>query len=88
MRANKRSNAPTLENPDASPQMLYVGMKRGVNMSQLTRRTFLATAAAATTARALPPVAAVFKVPPARRILTLVYDKSIGAMRAIDRLVP
>lgn len=56
-------------------------------MSQLTRRTFLATAAAATTARALPPVAAVFKAPPARRILTLVYDKSIGAMRAIDRLV-
>jgi hypothetical protein len=26
--------------------------------------------------------------PPARRILTLVYDKSLGMMRAIDRLVP
>lgn len=57
-------------------------------MTQLTRRTFLATAAAAGTARALPPVVGVLKAPPARRILTLVYDKSIGAMRAIDRLVP
>lgn len=56
-------------------------------MTQLSRRTFLATAAAATTARAIPPIAAAVKAPPARRILTLVYDKSIGAMRAIDRVV-
>ncbi|WP_123791228.1 Tat pathway signal protein [Pacificibacter maritimus] len=56
-------------------------------MTQLNRRTFLMTAAAATTARAVPPVAGLMKSPPAKRILTLVYDKSIGAMRAIDRLV-
>lgn len=57
-------------------------------MSHLTRRTFLATVGAATTARMIPPVAAVLRAPSGRRVLTLVYDKSIGAMRAIDRLVP
>lgn len=51
----------------------------------LTRRTFMATALAAAGARALPPLAARLGQ---RRVLTLVYDKSIGAMRAIDRLVP
>jgi hypothetical protein len=56
-------------------------------MTQLNRRRFLATAVAATTMRSLPPVAAALKTQPARRVLTLVYDKSIGAMRAIDRIV-
>ncbi|MEL7099965.1 MAG: Tat pathway signal protein [Pseudomonadota bacterium] len=48
---------------------------------KLTRRTFLATSAAAAGARLVPAFRG-------RRVLTLVYDKSIGAMRAIDRLVP
>lgn len=50
---------------------------------KLTRRTFLATATAAAAggARLVPVLRR-------RRILTLVYDKSVGAMRAIDRLVP
>ena len=55
----------------------------------LTRRGFLATCLAAASARALPPVAE--RVLPQlrqKRILTLVYDKSVGAMRAIDRIVP
>lgn len=57
-------------------------------MPQFSRRAFLATAAAAGTARALPPIALAIKVAPTRRVLTLVFDKSIGAMRAIDRVVP
>ncbi|MGH1329768.1 MAG: Tat pathway signal protein [Paracoccaceae bacterium] len=57
-------------------------------MPQFSRRAFLATAAAASTARALPPIALALKAAPTRRVLTLVFDKSIGAMRAIDRLVP
>ncbi len=51
----------------------------------LTRRSFLAAGAATLSLRAVPMVAS---RPPARRILTLVYDKSLGMMRAIDRLVP
>lgn len=51
----------------------------------LSRRAFLASAAAATSLRALPQIAS---APPARRVLTLVYDKALGAMRAIDRVLP
>jgi hypothetical protein len=50
----------------------------------LTRRTFLASSAAAATIRAVPQVA---KTQPARRILTLVYDKALGGLRAVDKLV-
>ena len=52
-------------------------------MPNLTRRGFVLTALAAGGLRALPAV-----VVRQKRVLTLVYDKSIGAMRAIDRLVP
>ena len=55
-------------------------------MPALTRRSFLLTAAAAAAgARALPPVVQAVRQ---KRILTLVYDKSLGMMRAIDRVVP
>jgi len=53
-------------------------------MPKLTRRGFLGVAAAATTSRALPQLP---KAPPARRILTLVYDHSKGMMRAVERVV-
>ena len=53
-------------------------------MPKLTRRMFLGTAAAAAGARALPVA---LKAPPTRRILTLVYDKSRGMMRAVERVV-
>lgn len=53
-------------------------------MPQMNRRMFLASSAAAASLRAVPQIA---KAPPARRILTLVYDKSLGMMRAIDRIV-
>lgn len=53
-------------------------------MPRLTRRGFIAATIAAGSVRALPQIA---KAPPARRVLTLVYDKSIGTMRAIDRVV-
>lgn len=49
-----------------------------------TRRGFLAATGAALGARALPKLA----TPQGRRVLTLVYDKSLGMMRAIDKVVP
>ncbi|GAA6176705.1 Tat pathway signal protein [Sulfitobacter pacificus] len=54
-------------------------------MAKLTRRGFIAATVAAGAVRNVPVV---LTKPPARRILTLVYDKSLGMMRAIDRLVP
>ena len=54
-------------------------------MARLTRRGFIASAAAAGALRHLP--AGVAKPAP-RRSLTLVYDKSLGMMRAVERLVP
>ena len=54
-------------------------------MPKLNRRMFLAVTASGAAARALlPPLAA---KPAGKRILTLVYDKSFGMMRAVDRLV-
>ena len=53
------------------------------SMPHISRRSFLITSTAALGARALPSVAL-----RQRRVLTLVYDKSLGMMRAVDRLVP
>lgn len=52
---------------------------------KLTRRSFLVTTSAAASARAVPQIATRTG---GRRVLTLVYDKALGAMRAIDKLVP
>jgi len=54
-------------------------------MAKLTRRGFIGTAAAA---GALRGTGVSVAKPPMRRILTLVYDKSMGMMRAVERLVP
>jgi hypothetical protein len=54
-------------------------------MPNLSRRGCIALTAAAGAARGLTRIAS---SPKARRILTLVYDKALGAMRAVDRLVP
>lgn len=54
-------------------------------MAKLTRRGFIGTAIAATAVRGVPNLAS---KPATRRILTLVYDKSLGMMRAIDKVVP
>jgi len=51
---------------------------------KISRRGFLASTGAALTIRAVPQVAK----PGGRRILTLVYDKATGAMRAVERIVP
>lgn len=51
---------------------------------QLSRRGFLASAGAATVIRAVP----VLPKTGGRRILTLVYDKGLGMMRAVERVVP
>ncbi|QGX99184.1 Tat pathway signal protein [Roseovarius faecimaris] len=54
-------------------------------MPNLSRRGFIAAALAAGTVRSLPTIAAKAG---GRRILTLVYDKSLGMMRAVERIVP
>jgi hypothetical protein len=50
----------------------------------LSRRRFLAATGAAAVVRVAPTVAR----PGGRRILTLVYDKALGMMRAVERVVP
>lgn len=52
-------------------------------MPNLNRRLFLAAAASGAAVRTLPAL----KTAPGKRVLTLVYDKSLGMMRAIDRVV-
>lgn len=51
---------------------------------RLSRRGFLASSGAAVAAQALPKMAARTG---GRRILTLVYDKRLGMMRAVERVV-
>ena len=51
---------------------------------KLTRRGFLATTAAAGAVRTIPTLATRRG---GRRILKLVYDKSLGMMRAVERVV-
>lgn len=52
-------------------------------MPNLNRRLFLAVTASGAAARVLQPLTR----PAGKRVLTLVYDKSLGMMRAIDRVV-
>ncbi|WP_375267372.1 Tat pathway signal protein [Planktotalea sp.] len=52
---------------------------------KLTRRGFIASALAAGAVRSVPQIATKTG---GRRILTLVYDKSLGMMRAVERVVP
>lgn len=54
-------------------------------MPKLTRRAFVISALAAGSLRAVPQIATRTG---GRRILTLVYDKSLGMMRAVERVVP
>ena len=54
-------------------------------MTTFTRRGFIATTAATLGVKAVTPLA---KSGGGRRILTLVYDKSMGMMRAVERIVP
>lgn len=49
----------------------------------LSRRGFLAASGAAAVVRVAPKLAR----PAGRRILTLVYDKALGMMRAVERVV-
>ncbi|MGR3503525.1 Tat pathway signal protein [Pseudaestuariivita sp.] len=51
----------------------------------MDRRSFLILSAGAVAGRTLAPVLPKLAQ---RRVLTLVYGKSIGAMRAIDKVVP
>ena len=54
-------------------------------MPDLTRRGFIVATVAAGTLRAVPVV---LRAPKARHVVTLVYDKGLGMMRLVDRLVP
>lgn len=54
-------------------------------MADLSRRGFIAAALAAGTVRSLPAMATRTG---GRRILTLVYDKSLGMMRAVEKVLP
>ena len=51
----------------------------------MNRRAFLAATASAGALKALPKIATQSG---GKRVLTLVYDRSLGMMRAIDRVVP
>ncbi len=51
---------------------------------KISRRGFLVSSGAALTVRAVPPLATRAS---GRRILTLVYDKGLGMMRAVERVV-
>lgn len=53
-------------------------------MPKMNRRLFLAATVSAGAPKSLPQIAA---RPGGRRLLTLVYDKSLGMLRAIDRVV-
>lgn len=52
---------------------------------KISRRGFLASTGAALAVRTMPQM--VSKAG-GRRILTLVYDKGLGMMRAVERVVP
>ena len=54
-------------------------------MAQFTRRGFIAATLAAGSVRTIPAIATKTG---GRRILTLVYDKGLGMMRAVERVVP
>ena len=59
--------------------------EEGTGMPNFTRRGFILATLAAGGVRAVPMVTT---RKGGRRILTLVYDKSMGMMRAIERVVP
>lgn len=54
-------------------------------MTNFTRRGFLATTAATLGVKSAGPIV---RSGGGRRILTLVYDKSLGMMRAVEKIVP
>ncbi|SHJ15680.1 hypothetical protein SAMN05444000_105185 [Shimia gijangensis] len=54
-------------------------------MVTMSRRGFIAATLATGVARSVPTIVTRTS---GRRILTLVYDKSLGMMRAVERLVP
>ncbi|QIE45369.1 Tat pathway signal protein [Pseudohalocynthiibacter aestuariivivens] len=54
-------------------------------MPTFSRRGFIAATLAAGAVRTVPAIATRTG---GRRILTLVYDKSLGALRAVERWVP
>ena len=67
-----------------SAVMSFPRIRKEDQMPNLNRRLFLAVTASGAAVRALPTLAT---KPPGKRILMLVYDKSLGMMRAVDRLV-
>jgi hypothetical protein len=56
-----------------------------MSQNKLSRRTLLISASAAGAAKFLPKIATSTG---GRRILTIYFDKALGMMRAVERLVP
>jgi hypothetical protein len=59
--------------------------QQGATPMNMNRRGFLVSTGAALAVRSVPQVASKTG---GRRILTLVYDKALGMMRAVERVVP
>ena len=67
----------------ANRTYLRIILKVSEGDMELSRRGFLAATGVAAVVRVAPTVAR----PGGRRILTLVYDKALGMMRAVERIV-
>lgn len=55
-----------------------------MDVIMLNRRSFIVSAGATAATRIVPVVSRTS----GRRVLTLVYDKALGMMRAVERIVP
>lgn len=71
--------------PEDSRQRMKPQMAPQKSGFKLSRRGFLAGVAGTSALKFLPKIASQTG---GRRILTLYYDKALGMMRAVDRLVP
>ena len=60
-------------------------LREKIITNKISRRSILATGAAAAGIRFMPKIAV---SPAGRRILTVYFDKAAGAMRAIDKVIP
>jgi hypothetical protein len=68
----------------AQPFIYENRSQRGATPMKMSRRGFLVSSGAALAVRSVPQVAGKAS---GRRILTLVYDKALGMMRAVERVV-
>jgi hypothetical protein len=58
---------------------------KNTQSNKITRRTLLMTASAAGASRFIPKIATSSG---GRRVLTVYFDKAMGSLRAIEKLIP